>query len=70
MIRLFPPATEEDLKHDNLCIICRDEMTEGRKLPCGHIFHSECFDTWILEHDVYSYIEESKGRVDLSCVPI
>jgi E3 ubiquitin-protein ligase synoviolin len=36
----FPYATEEELDAvDRQCIICREEMPSGKKLPCGHIFH-------------------------------
>lgn len=50
-------ATAEDLNDDNnLCIICRDDMTiEGarkghrlfpKKLQCGHIIHLGCLKGW------------------------
>ncbi|KAH8056277.1 hypothetical protein JL722_7581 [Aureococcus anophagefferens] len=36
----FPSATDEELDAcGRICIICRDGMDEGKKLPCGHIFH-------------------------------
>jgi len=36
----FPDATEEELEScEHTCIICRDAMDAGKKLPCGHIFH-------------------------------
>ncbi|OMH79709.1 Receptor-like protein [Zancudomyces culisetae] len=34
-----------------LCSICIDDITIGaeiRKLPCGHIFHQECIESWLL----------------------
>lgn len=51
-------ATEADLgEENNLCIICRDDMTtEGvnrgerlypKKLPCGHIIHMGCLKGWL-----------------------
>ncbi|MFH4984001.1 hypothetical protein AB6A40_010710 [Gnathostoma spinigerum] len=50
MNNLFPLATEEDLAQgDNTCIICREEMTPmsgAKKLPCNHIFHSNCLRSW------------------------
>eukprot|EP00795_Rhopilema_esculentum_P003047 gene3047-1326_t len=43
----YPDATEELLsQHDNVCIICREEMTSGKKLPCNHIFHAHCLRSW------------------------
>ena len=36
----FPDATEEELAAcEHTCIICRDHMDAGKKLPCSHIFH-------------------------------
>ncbi|CAN0455159.1 unnamed protein product [Hapterophycus canaliculatus] len=36
----FPAATEEELEAcEHTCIICRDSMRAGKKLPCSHIFH-------------------------------
>lgn len=42
----FPDATAEDLERsDNICIICREEMTassRNKKLSCSHVFHLHC----------------------------
>lgn len=49
MNTLYPDATEEELANtDNICIICREEMTAAatKKLPCGHIFHRNCLRSW------------------------
>lgn len=48
MNTLYPDATPEELQQgDNVCIICREEMTTGcKKLPCNHIFHSSCLRSW------------------------
>jgi len=44
----FPDATEEELEECNrTCIICRDQMQTGKKLPCGHIFHFYCLRQWL-----------------------
>lgn len=44
----FPEATEEELAAcENTCIICRDVMESGKKLPCGHIFHLDCLRLWL-----------------------
>ncbi|XP_067119818.1 E3 ubiquitin-protein ligase synoviolin A [Centruroides vittatus] len=50
MNTLYPDATPEELATvDNVCIICREEMTGGgssKKLPCNHIFHATCLRSW------------------------
>jgi len=53
----YPNATLEDLtESDNICIICREEMTiqednnssdVPKKLRCGHIFHLRCLKSWL-----------------------
>lgn len=46
-ISRFPDATEEELRElDNTCIICRDQLLTGKKLPCNHVFHSHCLRSW------------------------
>ncbi|CAG5125682.1 unnamed protein product, partial [Candidula unifasciata] len=48
MNTLYPDATPEELSAgDNVCIICREEMTTGcKRLPCNHIFHTSCLRSW------------------------
>jgi len=48
MNTLYPDATPEELASaDNVCIICREEMTtSSKKLPCNHIFHASCLRSW------------------------
>lgn len=48
MNTLYPDATPEELQAaDNVCIICREEMTTAsKKLPCNHIFHVACLRSW------------------------
>lgn len=44
--------TKEDLENlsDQLCIICRDEITQdtSKKLSCGHIYHIDCLQNWMI----------------------
>ena len=48
MNTLYPDATAEELQlSDNICIICREDMvSNSKKLPCGHIFHTICLRSW------------------------
>lgn len=37
------------------CSICTDDFFKGvriRSLPCGHLFHPECIDPWLLERAI------------------
>ncbi|XP_024542114.1 ERAD-associated E3 ubiquitin-protein ligase HRD1B [Selaginella moellendorffii] len=44
----FPDATAEELgRSDATCIICREEMSTAKKLPCGHLFHVHCLRSWL-----------------------
>jgi len=41
----------ERAPHDTLCSICYEEYADGeplRLLRCGHYFHIECIDRWLL----------------------
>jgi E3 ubiquitin-protein ligase synoviolin len=47
----FPNSTAQELAAiDNICIVCREEMTVGqtKKLPqCNHHFHTACLRSWL-----------------------
>ncbi|CAK9803202.1 E3 ubiquitin-protein ligase AMFR [Anthophora quadrimaculata] len=47
----YPMATPDELagNSDN-CAICWEKMESARKLPCGHLFHNSCLQSW-LEQD-------------------
>lgn len=51
MEKSYPLATQEDLtlNSDN-CAICWEKMETARKLPCSHLFHNSCLQSW-LEQD-------------------
>lgn len=44
----YPMATIEELDTncDN-CAICWEKMDSARKLPCGHLFHNGCLQSWM-----------------------
>lgn len=40
---------------DNKCVVCQYEFKNGEnvtKLSCGHLFHSDCVDTWLSKNKV------------------
>lgn len=47
----YPMASTDELtaSSDN-CAICWEKMEAARKLPCGHLFHNGCLQSW-LEQD-------------------
>ena len=43
---------------DVKCLVCQEEYCkheEMRKLPCGHCFHKDCVDQWLLSKDFCPY---------------
>eukprot|EP01117_Protostelium_nocturnum_P007498 TRINITY_DN2680_c0_g2_i1.p1 TRINITY_DN2680_c0_g2~~TRINITY_DN2680_c0_g2_i1.p1 ORF type:complete len:480 (+),score=122.04 TRINITY_DN2680_c0_g2_i1:183-1622(+) len=43
----FKDATPQELASSETCIVCRSELKEGKKLPCGHILHFACLRSWL-----------------------
>uniref|UniRef100_A0A8D9BV65 E3 ubiquitin-protein ligase AMFR n=1 Tax=Cacopsylla melanoneura TaxID=428564 RepID=A0A8D9BV65_9HEMI len=51
MEKNYPKATAQDLaENSDKCPICWEVMDSARKLPCSHLFHSVCLQSW-LEQD-------------------
>lgn len=51
MEKNYPLATAEDLaENSDNCAICWEKMETARKLPCSHLFHNSCLQSW-LEQD-------------------
>ena len=50
MSQRFPMATTAELQANPTCVICWDDMQQGIKLSCGHIYHRHCLQTWLQEH--------------------
>lgn len=48
----YPMASGEELAKnlDDNCAICWEKMDTARKLPCTHLFHNQCLQSW-LEQD-------------------
>lgn len=44
------PSASQDEERRSMCAICLEPLNTGdpcRLLPCNHIFHTECTDTWL-----------------------
>ncbi|XP_057318277.1 E3 ubiquitin-protein ligase AMFR-like isoform X2 [Microplitis mediator] len=47
----YPMAVPEELaENSDNCAICWEKMDSARKLPCSHLFHNSCLQSW-LEQD-------------------
>lgn len=47
----YPMASQDELaENSDNCAICWEKMDTARKLPCGHLFHNSCLQSW-LEQD-------------------
>ncbi|KAJ1910535.1 hypothetical protein H4219_006186 [Mycoemilia scoparia] len=61
-INTLPEYTHET------CAVCIDEFEEGDKLrvlPCGHGFHKECIDPWLIKKSVECPLCKSDVRIGL-----
>ncbi|KNC51041.1 E3 ubiquitin-protein ligase synoviolin-A [Thecamonas trahens ATCC 50062] len=44
----FEAVTAADLDgEDAMCTVCRVDVDEGHRLPCGHVFHYDCLRSWM-----------------------
>lgn len=46
----YPNVTQAELLEqntDDVCIICREQIEVGKRLPCGHVLHAECLQDWL-----------------------
>jgi len=47
----YPMASQDELaENSDNCAICWEKMESARKLPCAHLFHNSCLQSW-LEQD-------------------
>lgn len=70
----YHPEHHVDQPLDDECAVCLDDFEEGmrlRKLPCGHVFHSNCIARWLIERsavcplckaDLYEAEEEEEDE--------
>ena len=35
------------MPNDSTCVFCFTEMTSGKRIACGHVFHLACLKRWI-----------------------
>jgi len=48
-LKSFPTVTRDEIPDHNLtCLVCLEEMEEGKKLNCEHVFHHSCLRGWIV----------------------
>eukprot|EP00826_Nyctotherus_ovalis_P023473 TRINITY_DN1802_c0_g1_i7.p2 TRINITY_DN1802_c0_g1~~TRINITY_DN1802_c0_g1_i7.p2 ORF type:complete len:221 (+),score=30.34 TRINITY_DN1802_c0_g1_i7:821-1483(+) len=45
----LPTMTYDD--HEETCIICLQKISQGKKLPCNHVFHIHCLKIWLINKD-------------------
>lgn len=38
--------TNRYLSQEITCAVCREDVTNERVLPCGHLFHNNCIERW------------------------
>lgn len=57
-IKKIPRFIYQKNKHKNIeskCVVCQYEFKNGdniTKLTCGHVFHTDCVDTWLSKNKV------------------
>eukprot|EP00188_Purpureofilum_apyrenoidigerum_P004034 Plantae.Rhodophyta-Purpureofilum_apyrenoidigerum.ctg43959.p1 GENE.Plantae.Rhodophyta-Purpureofilum_apyrenoidigerum.ctg43959~~Plantae.Rhodophyta-Purpureofilum_apyrenoidigerum.ctg43959.p1 ORF type:complete len:339 (-),score=27.92 Plantae.Rhodophyta-Purpureofilum_apyrenoidigerum.ctg43959:261-1178(-) len=42
----------DDKYETDMCVICLEDLLDGdmcHKLPCSHVYHSQCLDSWLIK---------------------
>ena len=63
---------KKDINHDFKCIICLEQFKieeKSLKLICGHIFHKECLDPWLKNHNTCPICRQTIIRNNPSIFP-
>ncbi|CAD8088355.1 unnamed protein product [Paramecium sonneborni] len=49
LVRMIDKIQDVDKieSHDSTCLICLNELENGKQLSCGHVYHKSCLKTWI-----------------------
>jgi hypothetical protein len=40
-------SMESVFDSEEICLICLGEVENGKKIECGHVFHTSCLRSWI-----------------------
>jgi len=62
-----PIESEEEEEEEEQCTVCLCEYEEAdmvRRLPCGHMYHAKCLDSWITTNATCPSCRRS-ARIDL-----
>jgi len=57
----------EDGERDAVCTVCMVDITVGKQLPCGHIFHLECLKEWFRRNPI---CPTCRHVIDVNSMPV
>ncbi|RKO83311.1 hypothetical protein BDK51DRAFT_16872 [Blyttiomyces helicus] len=66
-----PPRDLSDVVTD--CIVCFETFSEGtsvRRLICGHFFHVDCIDLWLMEKTAICPLCRHSFKEPEDCIPV